>query len=745
MAQATAQAPAETAEVPAAEAVEGDGRVWCSESVPGLLARRLVRPGPGSVRRMYRHVLLPWYWAGGMFAVLACAVGLAQQSDHAAARPGATLAVAVCAAVGVWALPAWLRATSWARVGTEAHWARTQPGHTVLAALGVAVWALGTTAAWPATPRGWLAAAAVLVLGTAAAGARYWQHHRHHTPVVNPGRTLSAAPTGRVREDAGPADLCRRVRERWAERVQPEGGLLPGAALELAPTEAGGHGVIRLVGGRQDLATLDQVRGKLASALAVSSGLISYSEHEPDTEAEPDPAVIDFAVMSAQVRRRVYPLADHPRVNPRPPMVTLTMGGMVDGAEMAEYLLYDEAGIRSGYVTGTTGAGKSMLVESLALGALETGVTALLYLDPKGNSSPRLAEAAHIPLASDDPRLWRRLIQGVLEGMSARKALVQAGELTSSEFHPGPEFPGVLLVVEECHNVTALPDLRDGLGIVAREGRSLGVGLLMASQGYTAGTFGGSTDLRRDTTQANCVALKLDKDHGNSFAADFGMNPKNLPDPTKIKKSQSGQTFKPNAGFALSKSHDGRMMRTLFSSEETRAELIRAARARGVRQVDPVTYGAIDAGSGHMLSRAQEEREQMRAAAADRLQHYRALAAAAQNGTPPPAHPSSGPAQDTAAGGGSSRPAAPVIDLAALREGRAEAAPHREPTRAEAAVLDALAEHGPLGTTALADVLDGVEGCSMAGVKRALAALAREGRITKHGGHKGRYEITDRS
>ncbi|WP_337797690.1 FtsK/SpoIIIE domain-containing protein, partial [Nocardiopsis dassonvillei] len=595
----------------------GQGRVLAPEGWPAWLWQHIARPAPDSLRVMYRHVLTPWYWGVGVYGATAAYTAMAVDAGMA---PAATaLVAATTAGTAANLLPRVLRGKKAAkRWPVAADWVSREPGHARVVANVAAMYATLTAAAAPTTPEGWTVAGAAGVLTLMGCSARYWQHHRHHTAVVRPGAGGPAAPVSTV--DETPEQLCARVRTRWASRVGCEGGILPGSTLRISPAPAGAAGKLFLVSGRHDLSSVTSVLGKIASALGVAKKYLAIEDYEPEDGSEPDPAVLTVSIMSARVRSRVYPLGDYQLVHRRGDLTTLTVGGVIDGSEMAEWLLYDDSGIRHGYLTGNTGAGKSVLMDTLVIGALETGVTSVLYIDPKGNSSPRIAKHAHVAVLSEDPKRWHRVLDGVLEGMAIRKALVEAGITNSSRFVPTPEFPGVLIAIDEIHRLTGDPDILAKLLFVAREGRSLGFGLLLASQGYTAGEWGGSTIFRALVTGANAIALKLDKDQGNSYFQDFGINPnKVLPDPNFVRKLPDGSAIKPYAGFAVSKALGQVPMRTLFDGEDGREERMAAAKAVAVQGMDVETYGAIDTGSGHLLSRADDEREQMRAAAAERV------------------------------------------------------------------------------------------------------------------------------
>ncbi|MGN6605911.1 MAG: FtsK/SpoIIIE domain-containing protein, partial [Jatrophihabitans sp.] len=144
-------------------------------------------------------------------------------------------------------------------------------------------------------------------------------------------------------------------------------------------------------------------------------------------------------------------------------------------------------------VAGTTGAGKSELLQTLVVGlALEHPPEdlALLLVDYKGGAA--FAECAGLPhtvgVVTDlDPHLTRRALRSLdaeLLRREQRFAAAGAPDLTTYRARAGvPPVPRLVIVVDEFASLAGeLPEFIPGLVGIARRGRSLGVHLVLATQ-----------------------------------------------------------------------------------------------------------------------------------------------------------------------------------------------------------------------------------------------------------------------
>jgi S-DNA-T family DNA segregation ATPase FtsK/SpoIIIE len=144
-------------------------------------------------------------------------------------------------------------------------------------------------------------------------------------------------------------------------------------------------------------------------------------------------------------------------------------------------------------VGGTTGSGKSELLQSWILGmALSNSPQRITFLlvDYKGGSA--FADCLHLPhtvgLVTDlSQHLVRRALTSLSAELKFREDLLQrkrAKDLLELERHGDPEAPPSLVIVvdEFAALVQEVPDFVDGVVNVAQRGRSLGLHLILATQ-----------------------------------------------------------------------------------------------------------------------------------------------------------------------------------------------------------------------------------------------------------------------
>jgi S-DNA-T family DNA segregation ATPase FtsK/SpoIIIE len=146
-------------------------------------------------------------------------------------------------------------------------------------------------------------------------------------------------------------------------------------------------------------------------------------------------------------------------------------------------------------VAGTTGAGKSELLQSLIVGLASGGspeAIAFILIDYKGGAA--FADCARLPhsvgLVTDlDPQLTRRALQSLDAELRRREQLLAgagvkdlAGYRASPHHQTAPVGRLVLVVDEFAALAEELPDFVNGLVAIAQRGRSLGVHLVLATQ-----------------------------------------------------------------------------------------------------------------------------------------------------------------------------------------------------------------------------------------------------------------------
>ncbi|WP_265521787.1 FtsK/SpoIIIE domain-containing protein [Oerskovia flava] len=155
-------------------------------------------------------------------------------------------------------------------------------------------------------------------------------------------------------------------------------------------------------------------------------------------------------------------------------------------------------------VAGTTGAGKSELLQSLVLGlALTTSPRDLAFalVDYKGGAS--FGDCVRLPhvvgqVTDLEPGLAGRALAGLRAELRRREhVLADAGVARLDDLPPGV-LPRLVVVIDEFRAMAdELPDFLPGLLRVAAQGRSLGVHLVLATQ-RPAGAV--SADMRANIT-----------------------------------------------------------------------------------------------------------------------------------------------------------------------------------------------------------------------------------------------------
>ncbi|MGW6003859.1 FtsK/SpoIIIE domain-containing protein [Oerskovia enterophila] len=140
-------------------------------------------------------------------------------------------------------------------------------------------------------------------------------------------------------------------------------------------------------------------------------------------------------------------------------------------------------------VAGTTGAGKSELLQSLVLGlALTTSPRdlAIALVDYKGGAS--FGACVGLPhvvgqVTDLEPGLAGRALAGLRAELHRREHVVAGAGATCLEDLPPGTLPRLLVVVDEFRALADdLPDFLPGLLRLASQGRSLGVHLVLATQ-----------------------------------------------------------------------------------------------------------------------------------------------------------------------------------------------------------------------------------------------------------------------
>lgn len=594
----TASLPPEVLAALGQQPAKPEPHTFKSEGVGGLIAagwKLAFRPGEGSLRRHMAAQFYPWK-VGGL--VLAAGVVAARAAEVSVTH---AMVAALATGAGAWAALRVLRTTKARKhraTKLASEWAEIDPAHARVCSWAAGLWLLAVILISPSTLAAWWWTGLVGLLALLALGSRFWAHHR--VPRVLAAVDEAVAPP----PPPGEHPMARK----WRTQVASGQGPLPGTKLTgLTEEPYGVRGRLHLVPGRQTIGSVRAALGYIATGLGVAEADILVEHVEPtEDEPKPDSSVLDIKIVTVGLLNTKVPLTSGRLDVSEDGEVHIRLGPYADGDGQARYRLYTADSMWSGFVAGSTGSGKSGLIDGLALAAWETKNTVVLYLDPKnGGSSPRIFDRAHWAIPND-PDTWEALLNGLVELVEAR-GLENSARLKTSGFAPSFARPGVLVIVDECHAVINA-DNAYRWGRVAREGRAAGVALVLASQIYGLDSFGGSDAVRANVTAGNTVALRVSRNQA-SMIADITLDPSALPKITGVGLTAEGRDV---------------AFRAAWAPNETTAALMDAALDGAPQELDALAAGALDAGSGGLYSRRHEIAQQQVVDAEERLAAYEA-------------------------------------------------------------------------------------------------------------------------
>lgn len=344
----------------------------------------------------------------------------------------------------------------------------------------------------------WLVGAAVfgpgvvdslLVAGWAVLALPWWHHH-----------------WPRPRVEAPPVEVGESIPELWERYVADPGGPLAGAVLHHPGVTAHSQTWrVQLRRGRQDISNARAALPKVATGLDKPMHRLLFDPVPREEMPEERPSIIRMQyVVNSPIEETVY--FDQPRWRDG----RILLGPHADGDGEATWRLYTENSMWSGYVLGSTGSGKSRLVEGVVLTARAMPVKPItIYLDGQaGASSPALWEHATWRGGPDESLT---ILAALERGLRIRQKWNVVHHLAG--FTPGfcPDgaveaLTPVLVVGDEWHKIARLAPER--WADLAREQRKCGFGILAASQETSLAAFGGSDALRSSLITGNGIAMR---------------------------------------------------------------------------------------------------------------------------------------------------------------------------------------------------------------------------------------------
>ena len=382
------------------------------------------------------------------------------QADVATATAGAAFVAAVVVSVATRRLSG-KRARRWATICS-------------LAAASWLTWVAHVGLSFDAVTLLGMLTFVLLAWPSGADRSSYWERHR--IPDTVPAEPEPAMPAAEARLE-GYAHL-------WATYCGgTSNGPLLGSWLTSHETmDSGERFVLQLVPGKHFLGDVIQALPKLRTGLHLMPNQDLIVERHP---------VLNETCLQLTIVTKSKALhqgsVDWPGPNYDPAAGTIALGPFIDDDGLARWNLYVDNRMRGGAVFGATGSGKSRLLDSLGLSMAATDCTVVWFGDPQqGASSPMLSKHADY-VARGVPAIREMLAMAML--VKELRELENAYHGLEG-FVPSPQRPGLAILIDECHEAFADPEIQYMATILARAGGKLGIAIVAASQTVTQDTFG---------------------------------------------------------------------------------------------------------------------------------------------------------------------------------------------------------------------------------------------------------------
>lgn len=401
-----------------------------------------------------------------------------------------------------------------------------------------------------AAASGWLAAAArhgvdrplpaiLWLLGCALAGP-WWWHYR-----------IRGVPT---RSDASRARV-------WVDRVASDRGALTGSVLtQVRDIDYGWEGTILLPAGQ--LTTDDAIAqtGRVTSAYGKPLGSVSIDYTHDKTMSAARLLVID--------RNPLHQVLPWPGPSLDPATGACRIGLYADGQAALFRFFLPGWGPLSSLIAGSTGSGKSRLLELLLGESLHSRVIVPWLIDPQGGQSlPRWIN--HVDWCALDLGEARRLLRAALRVKRARQKHLARVEWTDEtgrtlrgreSFHPTPDMPELLLVLDEAHRILTDEECAGIVQEIAQEGRKTGLAVVLVTQYPSVDQLGKNMVIRDQVASGNVIVFRA----GSRLTGAMAFNGALPVEPHKLPKVWPNGESAAGVGFTADDTTTRVMMRCYY-------------------------------------------------------------------------------------------------------------------------------------------------------------------------------------
>lgn len=323
----------------------------------------------------------------------------------------------------------------------------------------------------------------------------WWREHRIDAP---------AAPST-VREVL---DGHRSYVRRWEENIAGPGAALTGSvAMNEEPVNGGVRFTVRLVPGKQELATVTGAAGKIRTGL----GLLTTDELVIESHPTRDQSYVRITVLEAApvlAQNNVWP---GPNAYD-PETGSVALGPFVDGDGHARWQVYTTNSIWGGFLVGGQGSGKTRMMEGIVMSVVASTPTVVWFADGHGEtgaSSKLLRD--HCDYFAGTADQVRVMLAGAHLVAAARFDDMLIDDLEG--FTPADDRPGLIVVIDECHKFFCHDDIQELTSNLITEYRKVGITVIAATQSGSLdrafGTGKHADALRAALITGNGVVLRI--------------------------------------------------------------------------------------------------------------------------------------------------------------------------------------------------------------------------------------------
>ncbi|MET9301797.1 hypothetical protein ABZX66_20985 [Micromonospora aurantiaca] len=302
--------------------------------------------------------------------------------------------------------------------------------------------------------------------------------------------------------------VLRAYTDLWHDNLSGVGGPLAGTRVMTERPVAGGVRLtVRLVPGKQELATVTGALGKIRTGLGLRPTDELMAEHHPKR----DQSYIRVTILEKSpvlTRDNVWP--GPITYNPKTGRVAL--GPFVDGDGYAQWQVYTNNSIWGGFLVGGQGSGKTRMVEGIVMSVVESTPTVVWFADGHGEtgaSSKLLRD--HCDYFAGTPDQLRIMLAGAHLVAAARFDDMLLDDLEG--FTPTDDRPGLIIVIDECHRFFCHDDIQELAADLITEYRKVGITIIAATQSGNLdrafGTGKHADVLRSALLTGNGVVLRI--------------------------------------------------------------------------------------------------------------------------------------------------------------------------------------------------------------------------------------------